>query len=83
MRRENGSWGFDLMFRTYHFSIPIGNGKIFQSDEYETIEECVRECKLECKELGVDYDRRDVMLFFTDDFGETYEECTEEAELAG
>lgn len=50
------------MFRTYHFSIPIGNGKIFQSDEYETIEECVRECRLKCKELGVDYDRRDVML---------------------
>ena len=71
------------MFKTYHFSIPLGNGKIFQSDEYETIDECVRECKLKCKELGVDYDRRDVMLFFTDDFGETYEECTEEGELAG
>ena len=71
------------MFKTYHFSIPLGNGKTFHSVEYKTIEECVQECKLKCNELDVDYDRRDVMLFFTDDFGETFEECTEKGELAG
>ena len=27
------------MFRTYHFSIPLANGKIFQSDEYDNIDE--------------------------------------------
>jgi hypothetical protein len=70
------------MFKTYHFSIPVGNGKVFQSEEYKTIEECVQECKLKCKDLGVDYNQRDVMLFLTEDFGETYEECTEEGELA-
>ena len=53
------------------------------SGDFQTIEECVEACKAECESLGVDYDRRDVMLFLSDDFGETWEECTEEGELAG
>ena len=53
------------------------------SGDFQTIEECVEACKAECAELGVDYGDRDVMLFLSDDFGETWEECTEEGELAG
>ena len=69
------------MNKTYHFYIPRKNGENFQSEEYLTIEECVEECKKHCKEFGVNYDDREVKLFFTEDFGETYEECTEEGEL--
>ena len=50
---------------------------------FQTIEECIEACRAECEELGVDYDDRDVMLFLSDNFGETWEECTEEGELAG
>lgn len=53
------------------------------SGDFQTIEECVEACKAECVELDVDYDDRDVMLFLSDDYGETWEECTEEGELAG
>lgn len=70
------------MWKRYHFEIPIENGR-YWSDGYETIEECVATCKETCKLLGVNYNRRDVKLFYTDDFGNTYEECTEEGELAG
>lgn len=71
------------MWKRYHFEIPLSKGGIYFSDPFGTIEECVVACKEKCKFLGVDYDRRDVKLFYTDDFGDTYEECTEEGELAG
>lgn len=51
------------------------------SREFDTVEECVEECKKACIELEIDYDRRDVKLFLTDADGT--EECTEEGELAG
>lgn len=68
------------MNKVYHYEIRPAD---VVSDDFQTIEECVKECKAECKSLGVDYDDRDVMLFLSDDFGETWEECTEEGELAG
>jgi len=71
------------MNKTYHFEIPNIGCELYVSDEYGTIEECVHECKDLCREYGVDYDSPEVKLFLTDDFGETYEECTEEGELAG
>jgi len=71
------------MNKTYHYEIPLKNGCIHRSNEFLTIEECVEDCKNMCEACGVDYDDREVKLFLTDDFGETYEECTEEGELAG
>ena len=67
------------MNKTYHFKIFSGA----LSMGYDTIEECVEECKKTCECLGIDYNDREVKLFLTNDFGETYEECTEEGELAG
>ena len=68
------------MNKVYRYEIrPAG----VVSGDFQTIEECVKACRAECKSLGVDYDDRDVMLFLSDDFGETWEECTEEGELAG
>ena len=74
------------MNKTYHFEIPLHAGNkmaLARSEEFDTIEECVEACKKSCKEHDVDYNDRKVKLFLTDDFGETYEECTEEGELAG
>ena len=48
---------------------------------FKTIEECVEACKAKCKELGVDYNDRDIKLFMTDADGKW--EVTEEGELAG
>lgn len=72
------------MNKTYHYAFhdPV-EGTLVQSEEFDTIEECVNECKNVCASIGVDYNGHDVRLFLTDDFGETYEECTEEGELAG
>ena len=69
------------MNKTYHYEIPAGLYDGVVSREFDTIEECVEDCKRACAELGVDYARRDVMLFLTDADG--VEECTEEGELAG
>ena len=71
------------MNKTYHYEIVRNNGTIYQSREFGTIEECVDACKNSCDDFGVEYSNSDVRLFLTDDFGETYEECTEEGELAG
>lgn len=71
------------MNKTYHFEIPNIGCELYVSDEYDTIEECVSECKDICEEYGVDYNDPEIRLFYTDDFGETYNECTEEGELAG
>ena len=69
------------MNKTYHYEIPTSKYDGVVSCEFNTIEECVEDCKHACAELGVDYDRRDVKLFLTDADGT--EECTEEGELAG
>lgn len=69
------------MFKTYHYEIPAGKYGAVCSDEFDTIEECVEDCKRACIELEIDYDRRDVRLFLTD--LNSIEECTEEGELAG
>lgn len=71
------------MNKSYHFEFPLKNGERCRSVEFSTIEDCIEECKKMCQAYGIDYDDREVMLFLTDDFGETYEECTEEGELAG
>jgi NH3-dependent NAD+ synthetase len=70
------------MNKTYHYEIPQPEGGVC-SPEFDTIEDCVEDCKRVCQELGVDYNDRAVKLFLTNDYGETYEECTEEGELAG
>ena len=72
------------MNKTYHYEFynPV-EGTLCRSEEFDTIEECVEVCKAACADIGIDYDDRKVRLFLTDDFGETYEECTEEGELAG
>lgn len=64
----------------YHYEIPFRKD-IVQSKQFTTIEECIEACKAECKELGVDYNDREVKLFMTDRDG-TWE-VTEEGELAG
>lgn len=69
------------MNKTYHYEIVRPNGTIYQSKEYNTIEECVEECQGMCEVYGVEYCDSEVRLFLTEDFGETYEECTEEGEL--
>ena len=72
------------MNKTYHYEIlPPADIDIRVSDEFDTIEECIEACKADCKALGIDYNEPYVKLFLTDDFGENYEECTEEGELAG
>lgn len=74
----------------YHYEIPIPYDSLElprpthgakSIGYYSTIEECVEACKARCKELGVNYDNRDVMLFMTDRDGVW--EVTEEGELAG
>lgn len=70
------------MNKTYHFELPWFGGTV-SSNEFGTIEECVAECKCMCQVCDVDYNSPEVKLFFTDDFGATYEECTKEGELAG
>ena len=65
------------MNKTYHFKIL--NGAL--SIGYDTVEECIEECKKICKCLGVDYNNRDVKLFMTNADGKW--EVTEEGELAG
>jgi len=70
------------MFKTYHFEFPLNIGGLYQSAEFKSIEECVERCKLACEVYNVDYNSDEVKLFLTEDFGETYEECTEEGELA-
>ena len=47
---------------------------------FQTIEECVEACKARCKELGVDYNDRNVKLFMTNADGRW--EVTEEGEMA-
>ena len=69
------------MYKTYHYEIPAGKYDGICSDEFDTIEECVEDCKRACDELEIDYNRRDVKLFLTDADG--VEECTEEGEFAG
>ena len=70
------------MNKTYSYKIPLKHD-VIHSDEFNTIEECVDACKAKCEELGVDYNDDRVKLFFTEDFGESYVECTEEGEIAG
>lgn len=70
------------MNKLYYYEIP-GHPESSFNSAWLTIEECVEACKTECLELGVDYDDPRVKLYFTEDFCETFEECTEEGELAG
>lgn len=74
------------MNKTYHYEIPSVKGEDGLPDgvvsgEFNTIEECVATCKADCEELEVDYNSNNVKLYLSNDFGETYEECTEEGEL--
>lgn len=69
------------MNKTYHYEIPSGKYGAVCSQEFDTIEECVEDCKHACAELEIDYSHRDVKLFLTD--GDGIAECTEEGELAG
>lgn len=69
------------MNKTYHFEIPLKNGEICKGEGFNTIEECVEECKKMCRFLDVNYDDREVKLFLTD--GDDVWECTEEGEFAG
>ena len=64
------------MNKTYHFK--IFNGAL--SIGYDTVEECIEECKKICECLGVDYNDREVKLFMTDSDG-TWE-VTEDGEFA-
>ena len=72
------------MNKTYHYEFynPVER-TLCCSEDFDTIEECVEACKAACAGIGIDYDDREVRLFLTNDFGETYEECTAEGELAG
>lgn len=70
------------MNKLYYYEIP-GHPESSFASGWRTIEECVKACKAECLELGVDYDDPAVKLYLTNDFGDTFEECTEEGELAG
>ena len=69
------------MNKTYYYEIPASQYEGVVSREFDTIEECVEDCKHACAMLNVDYGRRDVKLFLTDADG--IKECTEEGELAG
>ena len=69
------------MNKIYRYEIPAGKYEGMWSDGFNTIEECVEECKKACIELEIDYYCRDVKLFITD--GDGIEECTEEGEFAG
>lgn len=65
----------------YSFEFPLPDGELYESDQFQTIEECIAECKAACAEYGVNYDDRKVKLFMTDRDGKW--EVTEEGELAG
>lgn len=75
------------MYKPYHYELPYD--QFDDSDRHDsvcgpafnTIEECVEDCKRACAMCNIDYDRRDVKLFMTDADG-TWE-VTEEGELAG
>ena len=54
--------------------------KVVDGHGFKTIEACVEACKAKCKELGVDYNDRNVKLFMTNSDGKW--EVTEEGELA-
>ena len=53
------------MDKTYHYEIPAGKYEGVVSREFDTVEECVEDCRKACIELEIDYDRRDVKLFLT------------------
>lgn len=69
------------MNKTYHYEIPPRQYDGVSSREFDTLEECIDDCKRACAVLNVDYNERDVMLFMTDRDGVW--EVTEEGELAG
>ena len=65
----------------YSFEFPLLDGELYESVQFQTIEECIAECKDTCAAYGVNYDDREVKLFMTDRDGKW--EVTEEGELAG
>ena len=51
------------MNRTYHYELVRPNGTIYHSNEYNTIDECVEECKGMCEVYDVEYCDSEVCLF--------------------
>ena len=79
----NNPYDYEIPIPPFHSTLPckgVHGVKAADGRGFKTIEECVAACKAKCKELGVDYDRRDVKLFMTNADGKW--EVTEEGELA-
>ena len=80
----NNPYNYEIPIPPFHPMLPrkgVFGIKAVDGVGFKTIEECVEACKVRCKELGVNYDDREVKLFMTDRDGVW--EVTEEGELAG
>ena len=80
----NNPYDYEIPIPQFHPMLPrkcVRGIKVVDGRGFKTIEACVEACKAKCKELGVDYNDRNVKLFMTDSDGKW--EVTEEGELAG
>ena len=80
----NNPYDYEIPIPQFHPMLPrkgVRGLKVVDGLGFKTIEACVEACKAKCKELGVDYNDRNVKLFMTDSDGKW--EVTEEGELAG
>ena len=80
----NNPYDYEIPIPQFHPMLPrkgVRGLKVVDGRGFKTIEACVEACKAKCKELGVDYNDRNVKLFMTDADGKW--EVTEEGELAG
>ena len=77
-------YDYEIPIPPFHPMLPrkgVHGIKAVDGHGFKTIEECITVCKAKCKELGVDYNDREVKLFMTDTDGKW--EVAEEGELAG
>ena len=80
----NNPYDYEIPIPQFYPMLPrkgVRGIKVVDGRGFKTIEACVEACKAKCKELGVDYNDRNVKLFMTDSDGKW--EVTEEGELAG
>ena len=76
-------YDYEIPIPPFHPMLPrkgVHGIKAVDGRGFKTIEECIMVCKAKCKELGVDYNDREVKLFMTDTDGKW--EVTEDGEFA-
>ena len=76
-------YDYEIPIPPFHPMLPrkgVCGIKAVDGRGFKTIEECVKECKAKCKELGVEYYDNKVKLFMTNADGKW--EVTEDGEFA-